>query len=87
MSEEKRNRIIGAFSVTAVFLIFILAAVIVYQIIEIAVLAGKRNSDLATLNRIQSQIEEKQDDLDYYYLHQDEVMYILALKNGYRPAT
>lgn len=86
MSEEKRNRIVGAVTVNAVLLIVIIIAVIIYQIVEISVLSKRRAALLDEYNQTLQQLEDSEDWLDEYYLKQDEIMYILALQNGYKPA-
>ena len=42
-NEEKRKRIIAAFTVSGVILIVILFAVVIYQIVEISVLSERRS--------------------------------------------
>jgi predicted PurR-regulated permease PerM len=85
MSEEKRNRIIGAITVNAVLLIVIIFAVIIYQIVEISILSAKRKELLNEYAKTMQELQESEDWLDQFNLKQDEVMYILAIQNGYKP--
>jgi predicted PurR-regulated permease PerM len=85
MSEQKRNRIIGAITVNAVLLIVIIFAVIIYQIVEISILSAKRKELLNEYAKTMQELQESEDWLDQFNLKQDEVMYILAIQNGYKP--
>ena len=84
-NEEKRKRIIAAFTVSGVILIVILFAVVIYQIIEISVLSERRNRLREEYKNTLEQIVEGNDWLENYELNEDAIMYQLALQNGYRP--
>lgn len=49
MSEEKRNKIVAAFTVNAILLIFIILAVLIAQIVEISVLKRRKAEAFAEL--------------------------------------
>jgi predicted PurR-regulated permease PerM len=85
VNEEKRNRIIAAVTVNAVLLIVIILAVIIYQIVEISILSARRKELLQEYAKTMQELEESEDWLDQFNLKQDEVMYILAIQNGYTP--
>ena len=84
-NEEKRKRIIAAFTVSGVILIVILFAVVIYQIIEISVLSERRSKLRQEYEQILERIEEGSEWLENYELNKDAIMYKLALENGYRP--
>lgn len=87
MNEEKKNRIVAAVTVASVMLVVVLLAVIIYQIVDICMLQARQRQLENEYNEILQQIEESEDLLERIDLEYDEVMYILAFKNGYRPAT
>lgn len=84
-NEEKRKRIIAAVTVAGVVLIVILFAVVIYQIVDICVLKARRNQLEQEYNYILSQVGQGEDWLENYELHEDEILYQLAIQNGYRP--
>ena len=84
-NEEKRKRIIAAFTVSGVILIVILFAVVIYQIVEISVLSERRSKLREDYGQILDRIEEGSEWLENYELNKDAIMYKLALENGYRP--
>ena len=84
-NEEKRKRIIAAFTVSGVILIVILFAVVIYQIIDICVLKARRDRLQQEYAYILSEIDEGNGWLENYELNEDAILYKLALQNGYRP--
>ena len=84
-NEEKRKRIIAAFTVSGVILIVILFAVVIYQRVEISVLSERRSKLRQEYGQILDRIEEGSEWLENYELNKDAIMYKLALENGYRP--
>lgn len=84
-NEEKRKRIIAAFTVSGVILIVILFAVVIYQIVEISVLSERRSKLRQEYEQTLERIEEGSEWLENYELNKDAIMYQLALQNGYRP--
>ena len=84
-NEEKRKRIIAAFTVSGVILIVILFAVVIYQIVEISVLSERRSKLRQEYEQILDRFEEGSEWLENYELNKDAIMYKLALENGYRP--
>ncbi len=64
MSEEKRNRIIAAVTVNAVVLIFIIVAVIIYQIVTISVLNNRKRELYEEKARIERQYDDATDILE-----------------------
>ncbi|MDE6868565.1 MAG: hypothetical protein K2J83_05435 [Clostridia bacterium] len=66
MNESKRNKLVAAITVNVVILIAVLVAVVIYQIVDICVLTGRRNKLQAEIDDIQQKIESTQDTLEYY---------------------
>ena len=66
MTDEKRNRIIASVTVNVILLIAILAAVVVYQIIQIKVVSAKRNDIITRIEQLQRDTEREQNSLDYW---------------------
>lgn len=66
MTEEKRNRIISAVTVNAIILIFILAAVAIYQIVDLTVISRRRKDLQSQLNEYTQNTENINATLDYY---------------------
>ena len=64
MSEEKRNKIIAAVTVNAIILIFIIVAVIIYQIVEISVLNARKKALYDELYVVTQRYEHAEDILD-----------------------
>ncbi|MDE6076002.1 MAG: hypothetical protein K2G26_06160 [Clostridia bacterium] len=60
----KRNKIIAATVVNAVLLVFIIAAVLIAQIVQISVLKRRKTALLGELYRLEQQLEEDQSTLD-----------------------
>ena len=77
---EKRNRIMAAVTVVSVLLIAILAAILIYQMVEMNILASRKKQMEQELKYTQSEIEKCENWLEYYYLNEDEVMYTLILQ-------
>ncbi|MGN0818282.1 MAG: hypothetical protein ACI4L9_04865 [Candidatus Coproplasma sp.] len=86
MNEEKKNRIVAAVTVASVMLVVVLVAVVIYQIVDISMLQARKRQLVNEYEEILQQIEDSEDLIDKIDLEYDEVMYILAFKNGYRPA-
>ncbi len=63
MTQEKRNRIISAVTVNAVILIFILAAVAIYQIVDMTVISRRYKNLKAQYTEYTDNINAT---LDYY---------------------
>lgn len=80
MSEEKRNRIVAAVTVNAIILVFIIVAVIIYQIVTISVLNARKKELYEELYRIQQQYENAEDVL--YKLQNDEKYLEIVLALG-----
>lgn len=70
----------GAVTVAAVLLIIILVAVVIYQIVDICTLNGRKAEMLQKLEDIQTEQKNCDNWLDYYNNHEDEVMYTLILQ-------
>ncbi len=66
MTEERRNRIIAAVTVNVILLIAILAAVIIYQIIEIKIVSRNREEIIDKIKDYQQAIESIENSLDYW---------------------
>ncbi len=64
MSEEKRNKIIAAVTVNAIILIFIIVAVIIYQLVTISALNNRKKDLYEELYRIEQKYEDAEDILE-----------------------
>ncbi len=81
MTEEKRNRIIAAVTVNVILLIAILAAVIIYQIIEIKIVSRNREEIIKKIEYLQNETDKTENTLDYYQSY--EGLLELAYKYGF----
>ena len=81
MTEEKRNRIIGAFTVTVVLLIAILAAILVYQLVVISLINKQKKYIESEIKRLERLTEDTRNELDY--LESSEHLWEELTKNGY----
>lgn len=61
MEEEKRNKIVAAVTINAIILIFIIVAVIIYQIVTISVLNRRKRELWAEYYRLEELLEYEQD--------------------------
>lgn len=61
MTEEKRNRIMAAVTVNVIFLIVILAAVLIYQLVVLTKLRSERNNILRDIKYYEQMVEESDD--------------------------
>ncbi|MCI8820500.1 MAG: hypothetical protein HFK02_03755 [Clostridia bacterium] len=66
MTQEKRNRIISAVTVNAVILIFILAAVAIYQIVDMTVISRRYKNLKAQYTEYTEKTDNINATLDYY---------------------
>ena len=66
MADEKRNRIIAAVTVNLIILIFILAAVAVYQIVQITKVSRNKNAIVKEIKRLEQLTETEQNNLEYW---------------------
>ncbi|HBN12741.1 MAG TPA: hypothetical protein DD415_03905 [Clostridiales bacterium] len=66
MNEEKRNRILAAVTVNVILLIVILAAVVIYQLVEITSISRRRAQIEDKIAVYRTQTENAQNTLDYY---------------------
>ena len=66
MADEKRNRIIAAVTVNGIILIAILAAVIIYQIVQITLVKHNKNAIVKEIERLEQQIGSEETNLDYW---------------------
>ena len=80
-----RKRIIAAVTVAGVTLIVILFAIVIYQIIDISILKARRDRLKDEYEYTLSQIDEGNDWLENFELHEDSILYMLAIQNGYVP--
>lgn len=81
MTEEKRNRIVAAFTVNAILLLVVLFAVMIYQFVIIGNLNSKRENIQKQITECEEEIEQAQNDLDFYN-SENGVLYWL-IYNGY----
>jgi ABC-type phosphate transport system permease subunit len=82
MTEEKRNKIVAAFTVNAILLIVVLFAVMIYQFVIIGSLNSKRENVQKQITECQEKTEQAQNDLDFYN-SENGVLYWL-IYNGYK---
>ncbi|MDE6597617.1 MAG: hypothetical protein K2K60_03150 [Clostridia bacterium] len=66
MAEEKRNRILAAVIINLIVLLAILAAVAIYQLVDIAVLKSRRNKLNSELNQYIEATEKLENSYEYY---------------------
>ena len=66
MTDERRNRIVAAVTVNVILLIAILAAVVVYQIIQITVVKRNRDSIITRIEQLEKATQGERDSLDYW---------------------
>lgn len=66
MTQEKRARVFAAFTVAAVTLLFVLIAVLVYQITQIAGLGNYRNQLKEDIKTKYEQIQNAENKLEEY---------------------
>ena len=81
MTDEKRNRIISAVTVNVILLIAILAAVIIYQIVQIKIVSRNREDILNQIKYYQDETEKNEKTLNYYKSEQG--LEDLAYKYGF----
>lgn len=79
MDIQKRNRLIAAATVTVVLLLVVLVAILIYQLVVIVDLKNKRQELNDEYDKIMQEIEDTEDDIDYYSNVNN--LYIWALKN------
>ena len=66
MAEEKRNRVIAAVTINLIILLAILAAVVIYQLADIAVLKNRRDKLDTELAQYIEATEKKEASFKYY---------------------
>lgn len=66
MTEEKRNRLVAAVTVNVILLIVILAAVCIYQLVEIVTLNNLKKDINAKIDTYQTETNKNSQTLDYY---------------------
>lgn len=65
MTEEKRNRIMGALTVTVILLIVILAAIVIYQLCILSQAKKQKRQIENDISYFQEQTEVIEDELKY----------------------
>lgn len=81
MDEQKRNRLMAALTVNVILLIAILVAVVIYQIVGIALASARDRQLRAELEEYKQLVEQRKDDLEY--LESEQYLLELALKQGW----
>lgn len=66
MAEEKRNRIIAAVTINLIILLAILAAVAIYQLVDIAVLSRRRDKLASEVSEYVRLTEKAEVSYNYY---------------------
>ena len=66
MTDEKRNRIIAAVTVNGILLIAILAAVIIYQVIQITIVKRNKNDILNRIEKLEEETKKEEKSLNYW---------------------
>lgn len=82
MTVEKRNRLVAAVTVNVILLIFILAAVVVYQLVVIATASAELKQIKEDIGYYEQLIEESESNLEY--LNSYENLLKEAMKRNYR---
>ena len=65
MTEEKRNRLMAAVTVTSILLIAILAAIVIYQLVVLSSIVGERTKIEQEIAYYNEQTENYSGRLDY----------------------
>ena len=78
---EKHNRVAAAVTVSAILLVVVLVAVLVYQLITIAVIIPRREELKAQIEHYEQLVEDAESDLEW--LQSEEYLKWLAIQNGY----
>ena len=81
MDEQKKNRLAAAVTVNVIILMVILVAVIIYQLVEIVGVNGRRQAIKSEIDHYEQLIKESENDLDY--LKSEQYLLELALQLGY----
>lgn len=81
MTEEKRNRIIGAFTVTVILLIAILTAILIYQLVVIVSINKQKKYIEGEIYRYTELTKESEDKLEY--LESEEHLWEELIANDY----
>ena len=66
MAEEKRNRVIAAVIINLIILLAILAAVVIYQLVDIAVLKNRRDKLSAQVDQYVEMTAKEEASFKYY---------------------
>ena len=66
MNTQKRNRLIAAGTVTIVLLLVVLVAIMIYQLVVIVNLNNRKKELQEEYTRLEYEIENCEDNLDYY---------------------
>lgn len=84
MAEEKRNRIIAAVTINLIILLAILAAVAIYQLVDIAVLSRRRDKLSSEVENYVQLTQKAENSYEYYQSYD----YLLdkAYEYGFVPA-
>lgn len=64
MNEEKRNRIAVAITINAVLLVFIIVAVLIAQIVQMATLSRRKKELLAQYDELVQELDDREDVLE-----------------------
>ncbi len=82
MTQQKANRIVAALTVNAILLIAILVAIVIYQMVQITVIAKTRSDLLDEIEYYEQAIKDTNIDLEY--LKSEQGLLDLAFEYGYR---
>ena len=66
MADEKRNRIIAAVTVNVIILIFILAAVLVYQLVQISRVTRNKKDIINQIEQLEQETDNMETNLGYW---------------------
>lgn len=66
MKEDRHNRLVAAITINAVLLIAVLAAILIYQLVNIGLLTARRNKMKSELETYNQKIESTDRSLEYY---------------------
>ena len=66
MTDEKRNRIVAAVTVNVIILIFVLAAVLVYQLVQISRVSHNKKDIINQIEQLEQATDNMETNLGYW---------------------
>ena len=78
MTQQKRNRLVAAGTVSVVLLLVVLVAIMIYQLVVIVQLRNRRQELIDEIEKNSTELENYEDLLDYYDNY--DALYQLAVE-------